>query len=163
MTRTATPIIVCTLLASALLASTSAIAEWPPRDAFYRCDEYRPGRDWRRWANRNCSHWRRHHHARRAVTRADTVCHAAVAATGEQAQSEAAAWDAAIVAWRGRTRFLHGERYSDDRVARDMQKTCAPSSVPDAYRDAKLPALYRCEISAKPCRPLPRKLEKDED
>lgn len=142
-------------------------AEWPTRDAFYRCDDYRNSRHWRSWANRNCHDWRRQH-ARRwrpqhvHVPRGDALCQSIVEATGEQAQTEESAWESALTSWRGRVRFRYGERFTDFSKARIPHRVCAPSSVPDAYRDQKLPPLYRCEVSARPCR-VEAKSVKDED
>ena len=156
------------LMAAILSLISPAGAEWPPRDAFWRCDEYRPGSDWRRWANRNCHDWRRHH-ARRwrtqyvPVTRGDALCQPVVPATGEQAQSEDNAYESAVTAWRGEVRFLYGERYSDIAKARYLDRACAPSSVPDSARDKALAPLYRCRIMARPCRVEARRVGKDDD
>ena len=152
-----------------VLWSLPAGAEWPPRDAFWRCDEYRPGRDWRRWANRNCHDWRRHHVRRSAwrpqhvhVPRGDALCQPIVPATGEQAQSEDNAYESAVTAWRGEVRFLYGERYSDIAKARSLDRVCAPSSVPDSARDKALAPLFRCRITARPCRVEARSVKDDD-
>jgi hypothetical protein len=154
------------MIAVALIAGASARSEFP-RDAF-TCRAYRADLYWHRWAREHCpgyrhKTWRRRWTAPRHAVPREPTCHALVPAIGEQAQSEASAWDAAIVAWRGRVRWLHGERFSDHNAARDLVKACAPSSVPDAYRDAKLPQLYRCEVVARPCRAPPQRIGKGDD
>jgi hypothetical protein len=146
---------------------TTAGAEWPERDAFYRCDSYRDSRDWRRWANRNCDDWRRQHarHWRPRyvhIPRGDALCQPVVPASGEQAQSEDNAYESAVTAWRGEVRFLYGERYSDIAKARRLDRVCAPSSVPDSARDKALAPLFRCRITARPCRVEARSVKDDD-
>jgi hypothetical protein len=168
MTRTATPIIVCTLLASALLASTPALAEWPPRDAFWRCDEYRPGRDWRRWANRNCHHWRRHHARRpsQATATSATDKHGCMRRpvhvwSGQHNTDERARADARL-RWMIAAQSEHGNVYMSFPIAADPVWRCFQSQVPDTL-SAKGQALVgkyilggegylmACEVWARPC------------
>jgi len=89
---------------------------------------------------------------RRQVVVHDAWCKPAVPATGAQGQDEGTAWDHAITAWRGHVRWLYGERYADEKQARSLTRNCGPSSIKDSVRDATLPQLYRCEITARPCR-----------
>lgn len=127
------------------------------RDLYWRGYYCRDGR----YHAEGCDAWRwrrQHRHYHQPVNPDSVVCHAMVPAVGEQAQSEEAAWEAAITSWRGRVRWLHGERFTNHKAARDLLRACAPSSVPDAYRDQKLPPLYRCEMQARPCRPQAMKI-----
>lgn len=151
------------------LAIGPASAQEAWTDHAFTCRAYRADLYWHRWAREHCRdyrwRWRRYHrsHQWQPVNPDGVVCHGFVPAVGEQAQSEEAAWEAAIVAWRGRVRWLHGERFTDHQAARNLIKACAPSSVPDAYRDQKLPPLYRCEMQARPCRAVPRKVDREDD
>lgn len=134
------------IIALALAATIApASADW--RDRAFQGHAYRTGDDCRR-CGRHHRRWR----ARRPVVRHDGKCKPAVAVTGDQGQNEAAAWAHAVTAWRGRVRWLYGERYADDQLAQDVTRACAPSSIPDAYRDKANPQLYRCELVARPCR-----------
>ncbi len=141
-----------------------ANAEWP-NDAF-TCRSYRADLYWQSWARRHCHgyRWRRHWRARHVpYASGDAVCQPVVESTGDQGQSEVAARENALTSWRGRVRFKYGERYTKFESARNQHEVCAPSSIPDAYRDQKLPPLFRCEISARPCRVEARPLNKDDD
>jgi hypothetical protein len=152
-------------LIAALALISPAGAEWPA-DAF-NCRAWRADLYWHDWAKRHCRghRWRYYAQRHRHVPYAsgDALCQPIVEATGEQAQTVAAARDSALTAWRGRVRFKYGERFTDFQHARGQREVCAPSSVPDAYRDQKLPPLMRCELSGRPCRVEARALNKEED
>lgn len=152
--RWCTAIVLFVMLVCIMLTRPAG-AEWP-NDAF-NCRAYRSDLYWQSWARKHCRGWRRwkrHGTTTRYVVRSrgDALCQPVTEATGEQAQREDTARESALTAWRGRVRFKYGERYTDFDHARDKRVGCAPSSVPDAYRDQKLPPLFRCELIAKPCR-----------
>jgi hypothetical protein len=163
MTRTLLALSLTAILA--VLLSPPAGADWPA-DAF-SCRAYRADLVWQSWARRHCRGHRWRYHARHTrhvpYASGDALCQPVVPATGEQAQSEGNAYESAITAWRGEVRFLYGERFSDISKSRGLDKTCAPSSVPDSLRDKANPPLYRCRISARPCRVEARPLNKEED
>lgn len=141
-----------------------ANAEWP-QNAF-SCRAYRADLYWHEWARRHCRGYRwRHYRRTRHVPYAsgDALCQPVIEATGEQGQNEASARESALTSWRGRVRFKYGERFTEFKHARYQREVCAPSSVPDAYRDQKLPPLFRCEISGRPCRVEARPLNREED
>jgi hypothetical protein len=149
-----------------VLLTLPAGAEWP-QNAF-SCASYRQDLYWHNWARRHCPdwrwrQWRRWRTQQVPYASGDALCQTLVESTGEQAQTETVARDNALVAWRGRVRFKYGERFTEFKHSRDQRSVCAPSSIPDAYRDQKLPPLYRCEISARPCRVEARRLGKDDD
>ena len=157
-----------TLLALLLLTLSigTAKAEWP-QNAF-SCASYRQDLYWQTWARRHCPDWRwrqwrrwKAHHVPYAS--GDALCQPVVEATGDQAQSENAAWENALIAWKGRVRFRYGERFTDFAKARMPSRVCAPSSVADSGRDKAFSQLYRCEIGARPCRVEARPLNKEED
>jgi hypothetical protein len=144
-----------------------AKAEWP-RDAF-TCKSYRADLYWQRWAREHCPSYRHKTWHRRRWTapryvapRGDALCQRVVPATGEQAQSEDSAYESAVTSWRGEVRFLYGERYSDVKNARDLDRVCAPSSVPDSVRDRTLAPLFRCRLTARPCRVEARPVKDDD-
>jgi hypothetical protein len=141
------------LSVSMSLSLNPAKAEWPPQHAF-TCKGWRADLYWRDWARQHCRgdrqrRWKVRHVP---VASGDARCQPLVPATGDQAQSEDSAYESAITSWRGEVRFLYGERFSDLKKARDLDRTCAPSSVPDSARDRALAPLFRCRISARPCR-----------
>jgi hypothetical protein len=145
-----------------------AKAEWPG-DTFtykgYRKDlywgKYHCGGRYRR---EGCERWRQRRWKARHVPVAsgDALCQPVVPRTGEQAQSETAAYESAVTAWRGEVRFLYGERYTDLDKARNKDRTCAPSSVADSVRDKTLAPLFRCRITARPCRVEARPVKDDD-
>lgn len=174
--------------AIAILAATlAALVAIPPAEAqeawlrkAFTCKAYRADLYWREWAREHCRgyRWRRHRawHARRwrrrhretvvrHVVQYEPTCHAVIIAAGDQAQTHKAATDNAVLAWQGRVRFRYGERYLNIQHARgprgrEPEVLCSQSSLPDAYRDKAGSTLYRCELSAKPCRVEAEKLSR---
>lgn len=145
-----------------VLLAGSAQADWP-HDAF-NCKAYRADLIWQAWARKHCPRYRWRRVQQVPYGSGDALCHGVIIATGDQAQSTKVATENAIVAWQGRVRFRFGERYIDINYARgqtgkDPEVVCSQSSVPDALRDKTNPTLYRCELSAAPCRAVPKKLK----
>jgi hypothetical protein len=64
-------------------------------------------------------------------------------------------------------RFRYGERYIQFENARDARIVCSPSSVADTVGGKIQEKLlnishFRCELSARPCRAQPQKIENDD-
>lgn len=73
---------------------------------------------------------------------------------GDQRPSEAMAMAAADKAWIQSVRFKYGEQYTDIKLSRPKAEyTCANASVNGV--------LHRCEVTARPCKPVPRHATKD--
>lgn len=151
--------LVTTLLLCCVAFVSPSTAEWP-HDAF-SCRAMRQDLMWKEWARTHCPDWRRWR-GYQAYASGDALCQGVVEATGDQAQSENAAWDSAVTAWKGRVRFRYGERFTDFDKARAPSRVCAPSSVADSGRDKAFSQLYRCEISGRPCRVEAMQLKKGE-
>jgi hypothetical protein len=161
------------------MASTPATAEWPQRQDFYRCDTYRDGRDWRRWANRNCAHWRRDHDHRRTYRR-PIVRYVApplqprVPAPGSQhcpgtvinvvsgeRQGEAKAKGDARKLFMGQASARHGLAYAELGYAKLVRWRCFPAQAHDTWTGALAKGgnivmggdgqNVRCELWASPC------------
>ena len=155
-----------TIVAAAAIAPAAAEPEafsyhWYKRDVywgkFYCGGRYHP---------EGCETWRwRRWRAQQPQGLDEPLCHDRTEATGDQAQSEENAEALALRSWRGRVRFKYGEIYTAFEYAKDPKIVCAPSDVADTVggKISKLAGIshWRCELSAKPCRPQPRKVEKD--
>lgn len=133
------------------------------------------GDKWIRKTSRSSCEWwetcpryyyRRHVHRLPAVRvyaprQNDALCHPSITVVGRQGQSEENAWAHAVESWQGAVRFRHGEIFMAITMADDIKRLCGPSSVSDTAT-AKLQdkvfgiEYYRCEITAKPCRPRRR-------
>jgi len=101
---------------------------------------------------------RRHRHKRRVRSRKTRVygytkrntlkCLGTVRAVGSQWVGADGAKNSAIKAWREVVRFDNGEKFSDWANAKDVTQGCSQSSIGEVIGKV----LYRCEVSAKPCK-----------